>query len=224
MSFLSGWLRVGQDGCWLAGPWAGLLAGWLLGGLLLAGRLGGWLAGLWSRLGWLSWSGLGWLAAAGGRAGWLQRLTGKRPATGGQPPGGQSVACRARKIEMLHPFGNPHLGRIKWKSTSTPTISKQDHKSKSDRNSRRRFIFKARGVMSSGLVRKSVATGVPVQCLLDRLRRALKMKRALEFLPALALMIFSGNPWRFNLISSLFLPRMDSQRGVAFPPCGAFQT
>ena len=80
MSFLSGWLRVGQDGCWLAGPWAGLLAGWLLGGLLLAGWLGGWPAGLWSRLGWLSWSGLGWLAAAGGRAGWLQRLTGKRPA------------------------------------------------------------------------------------------------------------------------------------------------
>ena len=64
------WLTAGgQAGCWLAGPWAGLLAGWLLGGLLLAGRLGGWPAGLWARLGWLSWSGLGWLAAAGGLAG-----------------------------------------------------------------------------------------------------------------------------------------------------------
>ena len=143
MSFLSGWLRVGQDGCWLAGPWAGLLAGWLLGGLLLAGRLGGWQAGLWSRLGWLSWSGLGWLAAAGGRAGWLQRLTGKRPATGGQPPGGQSVPCRARKIGMLHPFGNPHLGQIKWKSNSTRNISKQDHKSKCEQKLKEALHFQS---------------------------------------------------------------------------------
>ena len=87
----------------------------------------------------------------------------------------------------------------------------------------KRFIFKARGVTSSGLVRKSVATGVLFLCLLNRLQRALKMKRALEFLSALALMILSGNAWRLNLISSLFLPRVDSQRGVAFPPCGAFQ-
>ncbi len=98
------WLTAGgQAGCWLAGPWAGLLAGWLLGGLLLTGRLGGWPAVLWARFGWLAagsgrsagrgWAG--WLVAAGWLAGWLQRVTGEQPATGGQPPGGQSVPCRA---------------------------------------------------------------------------------------------------------------------------------
>jgi hypothetical protein len=31
---------------------------------------------------------------------------------------------------MLHPFGHPHLGQIKWKFNSTQNISKEDHKSK----------------------------------------------------------------------------------------------
>ena len=35
-----------------------------------------------------------------------------------------------RKGEMLHPFGSPSLGEIKWNQIEAPRISREDHKSK----------------------------------------------------------------------------------------------